>query len=424
MRRIVIRRTLIVAAAFAGLWATPAHASTWCGTPSTSDRLPNLVAGYPVHAIYAIPSDGTDRFAEFASVLQTDAEAIDGWWRGQDPTRTVRWDTTQFSCGAQLDISSVRLPQPSSQLAQTDGRFLTIAQDLEGTGLVTRFGKYVVYYDGPVVEPRICGTGGGSPLGPGIAIVWLAGCQPQVPYVTVAAHELIHALGAVAVGAPHMCPAPNDGHTCDVTQDIMYPFADGSSLGALLLDPGRDDYYGHSGTWWDVQDSPWLIALNAQVPLGLSIAGTGSVTSDVPGVLCNASCTTSWNAGTTVTLTPTAGAGQRFLRWSGACSGTTICTVTLGQAANVTATFGLPAVRLSISVGGKGSVRAAPIGLVCATTCSTSANVGERVTLTAKAAKGWRFKTWTGGCSGKRPSCSLPMATDTSARAVFVKNKK
>src|SRR5687767_5758750 len=48
-------------------------AATWCGTPSEVDATPNAVAGDAVHWIYAVPSDGQDRFSTFASVMQTDA---------------------------------------------------------------------------------------------------------------------------------------------------------------------------------------------------------------------------------------------------------------------------------------------------------------------------------------------------------------
>src|SRR4029453_11266570 len=87
------------------------------------------------------------------------------------------------------------------------------------------------------------------------------------------AHELVPPLGAVPLNAQNSCPFPNDGHTCDNRQDLMYPYADGSSLGSLLLDPGRDDYYGHPGSWFDVQDSSWLVRLDHQERLAVRIAG-------------------------------------------------------------------------------------------------------------------------------------------------------
>jgi List-Bact-rpt repeat protein len=426
VRAVVIRRTLIVAAAFAGLWATPAHAATWCGTPSATDRTPNVLAGYAVHTIYAIPSDGADRFGEFATQIQTDAEQIDGWWRGQDPTRAPRFDLFPFSCGPQLDISSVRLQASSAQLGDPNSGFPALIFSLARASLFSPFAKYLVYYDGAVVDPGICGEANVSPAAMSVAVVFVNACQPSVPYAPTAAHELIHTLGAVPRGAPHECAVPNDGHTCDSTQDVMYPFDEGFALAALILDPGRDDYYGHSGSWFDVQDSPWLVALDRQVALSLTIAGTGSVASDIPGVSCTASCTSSWNAGTQVTLTPTAAEGMRFVRWSGECAGAGAapCRLAIAQAASIQATFAPSSFKLNVSVTGHGSVNARWSGLVCATRCSVSVQSFEPETLRARPGKGWRFKGWAGACTGTKLVCALPMTADSSARALFVKIPK
>jgi hypothetical protein len=80
------------------------HASAsaaWCGTASRQDATPNVVSGFPTHWIYATPSDDADGFTTYASVIQSDAESIDAWWRSQDPTRIPRNDLAQFSCGTQ-----------------------------------------------------------------------------------------------------------------------------------------------------------------------------------------------------------------------------------------------------------------------------------------------------------------------------------
>jgi hypothetical protein len=48
-----------------------------------------------------------------------------------------------------------------------------------------------------------------------------------------------------------------------------------------------------------------------------------------------------FNSGTAVTLTATPAAGATFTGWSGACTGTGTCAVTMNAAASVTANFGL-----------------------------------------------------------------------------------
>lgn len=68
--------------------------------------------------------------------------------------------------------------------------------------------------------------------------------------------------------------------------------------------------------------------------------GTGTVTSSPAGINCGAACSSSYNSGTSVTLTATPDAGSTFAGWSGGgCIGTGTCTVTMSAATTVTANF-------------------------------------------------------------------------------------
>ena len=398
---------------------TPARATaTWCGTAAQADVTPNAIAGNPVHWVYAIPSDGPDRLGSYASVMQTDAEAIDAWWRGQDPLRTPRNDLAPFSCGSQLDLTLFRLTQSSSQLSSVDARFNAITSSLMMRGFGSRHTKYLVYYDGPV-ELDICGQGGSSSSGLGFAVVYVQAC-PGVPWNTTAAHELLHALGAVSSSAPNNCPEPDDGHACDNPYDLMYPFGDETPITGLSLDSGRDDYYGHAGAWFDTQDSPWLVQLDHQVPFALTVSGSGSVTADVPGLSCGQSCTTTWSAGTPLELSATPAVGMKLVGWGSSCSGRSTCKVVVETGKSVSAVFAPAAYRLTVAVSGRGSVRSSRPGIACPPRCSSLVPSYEATRLTPAAAKGWRFKQWSGACRGKGV-CSVPMTRATSARAVFVR---
>jgi hypothetical protein len=418
------RAALLAALAASAFWAAPAHASSWCGTPGTVDRLPQGNPGAPIHAIYAIPSDGTDRLeTEIGTVMQTDAETIDGWWRSQDPTRTPRFDTLGFGCGQQLDISIVHLPNTGAELAPVGPRFDMIINGLVQAGFTSQFTKYLVYYDGPTEDPSVCGEGGGSPNGEGVAVVFLSSCQGLSTSV-VAAHELLHALGALPPGAPHACPG-DPGHPCDSPLDILYPTADGTPLSGLTLDVGHDDYYAHSGTWFDVQDSRWLRHLDTPpVHLSVTIVGSGSVASDVPGISCTASCESDWDANQAVDLTPTPADGMRFVRWSGACGGRSDCLLAFDQPETVTALFAPTTFPLTITVTGHGGVRASDLRSPCRARCRFAVFSYLPVSLRALPDKGWRFSRWAGGCRGTRPACSLPMTAAASTRAVFVRRAK
>ena len=399
----------------------PARVSaTWCGTPAQLDVRPNVVSGNPVHWIYVLPSDAPDRFATFASQMQTDAETIDAWWRREDPTRVPRNDLAQLSCGPQLDLTVVRLQQTSAQLAPVEGRFVTLFNALPAAGFRSPFTKYLVYFDGPVAEADLCGQGASDSTGFGLAVMYVQACS-GAPVSVVAAHELLHTLGAVPRSAPNRCPDASGGHTCDSATDLMHPFLDGSPLEAKLLDPGRDDYYGHSGTFTDSQDSPWLVQLDRQQPFTATISGSGGVTADVPGLDCARSCTTTWNASTRLTLRAVPRPGSRFVRWGGVCAGGSTCVATVGPGVAVSALFAPAVYRLSVAVSGRGGVRSSRAGLTCRPRCSAVFPSFVSVALTATPAKGWRFRSWRGACHGTKPSCTVPMTAMTSVRAVFAR---
>ncbi|MBL0268180.1 MAG: VCBS repeat-containing protein [Chitinophagaceae bacterium] len=67
--------------------------------------------------------------------------------------------------------------------------------------------------------------------------------------------------------------------------------------------------------------------------------GSGTVTSSPAGINCGLDCSETYAANTVVTLTATRAAGSMFTGWSGACSGTGSCVVSMTGAKSVTATF-------------------------------------------------------------------------------------
>jgi hypothetical protein len=412
-----LRRSSTVAPA---VTATPSAAAAWCGSAATADRAPNVVAGNPIHWIYLIPSDGGDNLGSVAPVMQSDAEQVDAWWRGQDSTRAPRNDITTFSCGTQLDITTVRSTRSSAQLAPLDSRFPLIFETLSQAGYTSQFTKYLVYYDGPAEQDNVCGQGGSSTVnGFGLAVVYYRSCV-GISTAAVAAHEFLHTIGAVPNGTPHACTGETSGHTCDSSADLMYPLIGEGGLAAKVLDPGRDDYYGHSGAWTDSQDSAWLVRLDGQAPLPLTVSGTGSVAADVPGLTCSASCTTTWNNGQQVALTAAPAAGAKLVRWGGACSGSGTCSVSVGPGVAVSALFAPAVFRLTVRVAGRGSVSSSG-GIQCRPRCAATLPSYQSARLTATPAKGWKLRTWSGACKGAKKTCTVPMSAVTSVRATFVR---
>ena len=68
-------------------------------------------------------------------------------------------------------------------------------------------------------------------------------------------------------------------------------------------------------------------------------SGAGTVTSSPSGVNCGPVCSFQFPNGAAVTLTASASSGSKFTGWSGDCSGTGACALTMSAEHNVTATF-------------------------------------------------------------------------------------
>jgi YVTN family beta-propeller protein len=74
--------------------------------------------------------------------------------------------------------------------------------------------------------------------------------------------------------------------------------------------------------------------------VGINPAGGGSVTSNDGFINCpGSSCSHTYTSGTAVTLTVSANTGYTFASWSGDCSGTGNCSLTMDRGKSVTANF-------------------------------------------------------------------------------------
>ena len=150
--------------------------------------------------------------------------------------------------------------------------------------------------------------------------------------------------------------------------------------------------------------------------------GSGTVTSTPAGIDCGATCSAAFLAGTVVTLGAAPAAGSTFAGWSGACTGTGPCVVTMTAARAVTAAFTATTTTHPLTVtragAGSGVVTSSPAGINCGGTCSASFNSGTVVTLTATPAAGSTFGGWTGDCTGTG-ACQVTMTAPRAVTATF-----
>jgi phospholipase C len=154
--------------------------------------------------------------------------------------------------------------------------------------------------------------------------------------------------------------------------------------------------------------------------LTVSVAGTGSVSSNPAGISCGQTCTANFNSGTVVQLTAVPDANSTFAGWGGACSGTGTCQVTLQAAQSVTASFTSPGLHLTVLLSGTGTgtVTSSPAGINCGTTCDATFTSGTVVQLTPAAANGSTFAGWSGDCAGTG-ACSVTVDAARSVTATF-----
>jgi hypothetical protein len=94
-----------------------------------------------------------------------------------------------------------------------------------------------------------------------------------------------------------------------------------------------------STAWWDAPAAQWYQLGRPSLTVSKAGSGSGLVGSSPGGISCGDTCQASFDAGTEVTLTATPDASSIFTRWSGDCSGTGSCQVTMDQARSVAATF-------------------------------------------------------------------------------------
>ena len=254
-----------------------------------------------MHWVYLVPSDGQDQLAAVASAMQADAEQIDGWWRGQDPTRTPRHDVTTFSCGTQLDVTIVRASRSGAQLAPLPGRFAALANTVEQAGLASPFTKVVAYYDGPSSDENVCGQGGSDSTGFGVAVVYYQACLG----VSTAAVAAMPSPGARLVRWAGACS--------------------GAAACALTVTPGA---------------AVSAFFAPASFRLTLAVSGKGTVRSARSGIACRPRCSSTFASYVPVRLTATAAKGWKLRSWSGACRGSrTTCTVPMSAVTKARATF-------------------------------------------------------------------------------------
>jgi Bacterial Ig-like domain (group 3)/Divergent InlB B-repeat domain len=102
--------------------------------------------------------------------------------------------------------------------------------------------------------------------------------------------------------------------------------------------------------------------------VNVSGSGSGATTSSPAGISCPGTCVANFTSGTSVTLNESPAAGSTFAGWTGACSGSGACSISMSAAESVTASFQSKTITTTTTL----------------TVSSAQANAGSGVTFTAK----------------------------------------
>ena len=143
----------------------------------------------------------------------------------------------------------------------------------------------------------------------------------------------------------------------------------------------------------------------AEYTLTTNTVGNGTVTKDPDQA--------TYTDGTVVDVTATPASGWSFSGWSGACSGTGACQVTMDGNKSVTATFTeIPPAEYTLTTNTVGN------GTVTKDPDQATYTDGTVVDVTATPACGWSFSGWSGACSGTG-ACEVTMNSNRSVTATF-----
>jgi ribosomal protein L21E len=147
--------------------------------------------------------------------------------------------------------------------------------------------------------------------------------------------------------------------------------------------------------------------LKPKYTLTVTTSGTGNVTISPQA--------TSYDSGTTVTLTAVPSGGQSFSGWGGALSGNnTTSTIVMTGNKTVTATFvagSKPKYTLTVTTSGSGNVTVSPQ--------ASQYDSGTTVTITAAPSDGQTFTGWSGAVSGSNTTATLVMNGNKTVTASF-----
>ncbi len=155
---------------------------------------------------------------------------------------------------------------------------------------------------------------------------------------TLAVGGIVHLVATSTSGRPvtlSVGETPGGPNACSITDQFLRGLL--NSACQVIASVAGDSVYAPASVSASIQ----VVFASGTRPLVVYVAGggTGTIASFPAGISCGATCAGNFATSSVVSLTPVASAGATFEGWSGACSGTSACTVTMDADKTVTARF-------------------------------------------------------------------------------------
>lgn len=157
--------------------------------------------------------------------------------------------------------------------------------------------------------------------------------------------------------------------------------------------------------------------------LTIKLEGVGTGTVNAENINCGSDCTEEYPENTEITLTAIPETDSIFTGWDGgSCSGTDVCTVSMTEAQNITAIFGLASAgyTLEVSKNGSGIGTIRGEGINCGSDCNEQYGNNTQITLIAIPSTDTNFIGWTGACVSTNRSCQIMMDQNKKVTATFI----
>jgi hypothetical protein len=222
----------------------------------------------------------------------------------------------------------------------------------------------------------------------------------QSPTWTIAYHVDTHTLNSVSCVLPSTCVAVDSAGDVVSSTDPA-----GGASAWTVTNVSQQQLYGVSCvslSFCVAVDEAGNGLIGSPAPphtLSVSLAGNGSGAVTGPEIDCPGTCSQSYPDGSIVSLTAAPAAGATFAGWSGACSGTGACIVTLGSDQAVSATFVLKPANGGASTGNAGSG-----GGIAAPTAPVNLTVAGSIVSLSDGGVGMPMRCWakSGNCASAK----------------------